>query len=74
MLMLKIKQLREEKGISVRQLSEETGIRWNTLSDMEKGIAKHWPPEHLNTLMGFFGIRDISDLIEYVEDEKTTEA
>ena len=43
MLRLKIKELREEKAISVRQLSEETGIRWNTLNDMEKGTAKHWP-------------------------------
>lgn len=71
MLRLKIMKLREGKGISVRQLSEETGIRWNTLNDMEKGTAKHWPPEHLNTLMRYFGLRDVTELIEYVNEEAT---
>lgn len=71
MLRLKIMKLREGKGISVRQLSEETGIRWNTLNDMEKGTAKHWPPEHLNTLMRYFELRDVSELIEYVNEEAT---
>lgn len=69
MIALKIKQLREQKGISVRQLSEDTGIRWNTLSDMEKGTAKHWPPEHLETLLRYFELKEISDLIEYVPNE-----
>ncbi|PAD73928.1 helix-turn-helix domain-containing protein [Paenibacillus campinasensis] len=71
MLRLKIKELREEKGISVRQLSEDTAIRWNTLNDMEKGKAKHWPPEHLNTLMQYFGLTDVAALIEYVPEQAT---
>lgn len=73
MIRLKIKQLREEKGISVRQLSEETGIRWNTLSDMEKGTAKHWPPEHLEAIMNYFGLQKISELIEYVPEKSISE-
>lgn len=68
MLRLKIKELRESKGLSVRQLSEATGIRWNTLNDMEKNIAKHWPPEHLNKLMDFFDLKEISQLIEYLAE------
>lgn len=73
MLRLKIMKLRESKGISVRQLSEETGIRWNTLNDMEKGTAKHWPPEHLNTLMQYFGLTDVTALIEYVDEKAAKE-
>ncbi|GIO33719.1 hypothetical protein J2TS6_48600 [Paenibacillus albilobatus] len=72
MLRLKIKELRQGKELSVRQLSEETGIRWNTLNDMEKGTAKHWPPEHLNTLMQYFELKDVSELIEYVDEKATT--
>jgi DNA-binding Xre family transcriptional regulator len=73
MLRLKIKQLREKEDMSVSQLSEATGIRWNTLSDMEKNAAKHWPPEHLETLLKFFNLTHISELIEYTKDEEDTE-
>lgn len=68
MLRLKIQELRELGNLSVRQLSEATGIRWNTLSDMEKNTAKHWPPDHLDKLMGFFELNDISLLIEYEKE------
>ncbi|MRN52014.1 helix-turn-helix domain-containing protein [Paenibacillus monticola] len=68
MLRLKIQELRELGNLSVRQLSEATGIRWNTLSDMERNIAKHWPPEHLDKLMSFFKLNEISQLIEYEEE------
>ncbi|CAH1058829.1 helix-turn-helix domain-containing protein [Paenibacillus pseudetheri] len=68
MLRLKIKELRELEKLSVRQLSETTNIRWNTLSDMEKNTAKHWPPEHLETLMKYFKLKHIDQLIEYVEE------
>ncbi|MEK4355220.1 helix-turn-helix transcriptional regulator [Paenibacillus sp. FSL R5-0475] len=68
MLKLKIRELRELEKLSVRQLSEATGIRWNTLSDMEKNTAKHWPPEHLETLMKYFNLKQIDQLIEYEEE------
>jgi transcriptional regulator with XRE-family HTH domain len=72
MLRLKIQELREAEKLSVRQLSEATSIRWNTLSDMEKNTAKHWPPEHLETLLKFFNLTHISELIEYTKDEEDT--
>ncbi|WP_340394941.1 helix-turn-helix transcriptional regulator [Paenibacillus sp. FSL E2-0177] len=73
MLRLKIQELREAEKLSVRQLSEATSIRWNTLSDMEKNTAKHWPLEHLETLLKFFNLTHISELIEYTKDEEDTE-
>ncbi|OME03358.1 hypothetical protein BSK54_07850 [Paenibacillus odorifer] len=68
MLRLKIQELREAEKLSVRQLSEATSIRWNTLSDMEKNTAKHWPPEHLETLMKFFKLKQIDQLIDYEKE------
>ncbi|AKG36070.1 helix-turn-helix domain-containing protein [Paenibacillus durus] len=65
MIRLRIEELRNAEGLSVRQVSKATGIRWNTLSDMENGTAKHWPPEHLEKLMIFFKLNQIGELIEY---------
>lgn len=71
MLRLKLEELRGKQ--SLRQISEVTGIRWNTLSDMEKNIAKHWPPEHLEKLMKYFNLTRIDQLIEYEVEEEPGE-
>lgn len=37
---LKIKEIREERGISLRELSEETGIERHRLGEIEKDVDK----------------------------------
>lgn len=37
---LKIKQIREEMGISIRDLSEETGIERHRLAEIEEDVDK----------------------------------
>ncbi len=37
---LKIKEVREKKGISINELSEETGIERHRLSEIEKDVDK----------------------------------
>ena len=71
-LKLKLNELMDAKGINTRQLSEQTGIRWNTVDDMAKNKAKHWSIENLEKIYKAFGLENVSDLIEYVDDKKTT--
>lgn len=54
-IMNRIKELRQEKGLTLRQLSEKTGIRDNTISQYETG--KRYPKEiNLLKLADFFGV------------------
>ena len=39
-VMLKIKETREEMGISIRELSEETGIERHRLAEIEEDVDK----------------------------------
>lgn len=53
--MNRIKELRQEKGLTLRQLSEKTGIRDNTISQYETG--KRRPKEiNLYKLADFFDV------------------
>ncbi|TMV49333.1 helix-turn-helix transcriptional regulator [Paenibacillus mesophilus] len=68
MLRLKLDQLLYEKRVNANQLSKMTGIRYPTILDMEKNTSKAWSPENLNKIMIALELRDIRELIEYVED------
>ncbi|ALA12436.1 transcriptional regulator [Paenibacillus phage Harrison] len=75
MLLLKINQIMDEKRLNTRQLSKMTGIRWNTINDMSENKSKHWSPDNLNKIYKALGLKSVSELFEYVEDdEKATEA
>jgi putative transcriptional regulator len=73
MLRLKLDKLLVEKRWSKRQLSEATGIRWNTIDDMEKNTAKHWSPENLEKIMVALNLDDVTELIEYVNEERESQ-
>ncbi|WP_135553178.1 helix-turn-helix domain-containing protein [Paenibacillus cymbidii] len=49
-----------------------TGIRYPTVLDMENNVSKAWSPENLNKIMAALELRDIGELIEYVEDNKSS--
>ncbi|MCY9540708.1 helix-turn-helix transcriptional regulator [Paenibacillus alvei] len=73
MLILKIEEIMKEKNLNTSKLSEMTGIRWNTVNDMVKNTAKHWVPENLEKIMDALDIKNISELIERVNDEELRE-
>ncbi|MCY7485428.1 helix-turn-helix transcriptional regulator [Paenibacillus alvei] len=70
MLILKIEEIMKEKNLNTRKLSEMTGIRWNTVDDMVKNKSKQWSPENLEKIMDALEIKNISGLIERVNDEE----
>ncbi|WP_342480000.1 helix-turn-helix transcriptional regulator [Paenibacillus sp. FSL L8-0340] len=65
---LKLEKVMYDKRINTKQLGELTGIRWNTVNDMVKNESKHWSVENLNRIMAALELKDISELIEYVEE------
>ncbi|WP_438497211.1 helix-turn-helix domain-containing protein [Paenibacillus sp. IHBB 3054] len=65
---LKLEKVMYDKRINTKQLSELTDIRWNTVKDMVKNESKHWSVENLNRIMAALELKDISELIEYVEE------
>ncbi|WP_170220306.1 helix-turn-helix domain-containing protein [Paenibacillus anaericanus] len=74
MLKLKLREVMFEKRWNARQLSEATGIRWNSIDDMMENRSKRWSVENLEKIMEVLGIESVNDLIEYIDDKKTTEA
>lgn len=71
MIRLKIKELREKRGIkSTRQLSEMTGIRWNTVDDMEQNKSKTWSPDNLEKIMIALEVVDANEIIEYKKEQE----
>lgn len=66
MLRLRLNEIMVVKRINTRQLSAMTGIRWNTVDDMAKNVARHWLPENLERIMIALEIEHIEELIEFV--------
>ncbi|SFE11714.1 putative transcriptional regulator [Paenibacillus algorifonticola] len=65
MFKLKLDKVMAERGLNAKQVSELTGIRWNTVKDMEKNVAKHWSLENLEKIMVALELKDANELIEY---------
>lgn len=74
MLRLKLDFLLFERKMTAKQLSQLTGIRYPTVLDMADNKSKAWSPENLGKIYKALGLESVADLIEYVEDEETTEA
>ncbi|WP_028562266.1 helix-turn-helix domain-containing protein [Paenibacillus pinihumi] len=68
MFRLKLDTIMEERGLNAKQLSDLTGIRWNTVKDMEKNESRHWSPDNLNKIMIALELKNVEDLIEYVDE------
>ena len=71
----KLKELREDKGLSQQALAEQIGVHYRTLQNWENGKT-HIKPEKAEQLASFFnvpvvhllGYDDIGDLITDTED------
>lgn len=67
MIIIKLKELMESKGIGQRELSRLTGIRQSTIGDYVNNKAKHISIENLDILCKYFKCRS-EDIVFYIED------
>ncbi|EDL65005.1 helix-turn-helix domain-containing protein [Bacillus sp. SG-1] len=65
MLKLRLKELYKEKGVTQREVSEDLGIRQGTLSGLANNARSSWDIDILLSLLIYFEIKDIRELIEY---------
>jgi len=70
MLRLRLREVMFEKRWNARQLSEATGIRWNSINDLMENQTKRWPVENLEKIMAVLEIKDVTELIEFVEEHE----
>lgn len=69
MIVIKLAALLEQRGISHREAARQSGIRHPTISEMCANKSKSFPKENLDALCKTFDCK-LSDIIEYVHDEK----
>lgn len=65
---LKVKETLEKNKISQKKLAEISGIRESTISDIVRGTRTVINFEHLTKIALALEIKDIRDLIDFVEE------
>lgn len=73
MLRLRLREVMFDKRWNARQLSDATGIRWNSIDDMMENRSKRWTVENLEKIMEVLELKDVSELIEYVDEKAAKE-
>lgn len=66
------KSHRERRKITLRDLAKETDIPQSVLIKYNSQSVRRYDTETLNKLCQYFGVKDIGELLEYVEDTKTS--
>ena len=62
-------ELRRDKGVSVNQVATDTGLSYNTLQRLRSGPMERVYLATLETLMRYFDLDELTDLIEYIPNE-----
>jgi putative transcriptional regulator len=65
---VKIKELLEKEGISLRQLGERADIRHAALSELSNKKRKFIYIEHIERMVNEFNIEDIREIIDLEDD------
>ncbi|OME55096.1 helix-turn-helix domain-containing protein [Paenibacillus odorifer] len=74
MIRIKLQKIIDERGITQKQLSELSKLRPTTISELCNNIRTSINREHLEKVMIALDIKEISEVIEYIEDKGTTSA
>lgn len=74
MIRIKLQKIIDERGITQKQLSELSKLRPTTISELCNNIRTSINREHLEKVMIALDIKEISEVIEYIEDNGTTSA
>ncbi|MEC0168630.1 helix-turn-helix transcriptional regulator [Paenibacillus graminis] len=68
MIRIKLQEVLDERGMNQKQLSELSKLRPTTISELCNNIRTSINREHLEKVMVALGIKDISEIIEYIEE------
>lgn len=71
MIRIKLQEIINERGITQKQLSEITKLRPTTISELCNNLRTSINREHLEKVMIALGIKDMSEIIEYIENKET---
>jgi transcriptional regulator with XRE-family HTH domain len=74
MIRIKLQKIIDERGITQKQLSELSKLRPTTISELCNNIRTSINREHLEKVMIALDIKEISEVIEYIEDKGTSSA
>ena len=72
MVQLKVREVAEQKGISMRKLVRESGIAYNTLRTIYRDPYRQVTTTTLDKLACALGV-PVTELLESVPDEPSTE-
>ncbi|OZQ66039.1 transcriptional regulator [Paenibacillus sp. VTT E-133280] len=72
MIRIKLQKIIDERGITQKQLSEFSKLRPTTISELCNNLRTSINREHLEKVMIALGIKEISEIIEYIEDKETS--
>lgn len=62
------KAYRERRSLPIRVIAAETGLALGTVHRISKGSMERVYISTLDTLCAYFGVKAISDVLEYVPD------
>lgn len=67
-ILLGEKRMREKRNIPLTEIAENTGISYPTLLAWANNQVTRYDVPVINALAKYFGIKDINELLEYVEE------
>ncbi|WP_199478329.1 helix-turn-helix domain-containing protein [Peribacillus saganii] len=70
-VVVKIRALLEDRGLSLRELSRLTDIRHATLSELQNGKRENINFGHIERIAEALHITDIRDIIDLIHNEET---
>ncbi|CAM4304340.1 helix-turn-helix domain-containing protein [Jeotgalicoccus halotolerans] len=71
MIRVKLLELYEKHDVTQKHVSQVTEIRESTLSGIARNTKAHLNVEILDRLCEYFDVKDISEILEYIPNEKT---
>ncbi|AGK55911.1 helix-turn-helix domain-containing protein [Bacillus sp. 1NLA3E] len=69
-VVVKIRELTEQRGISVRELSRQTDIRHATLSELANDKRQNINFHHIEKIADALDINDIRKIIDFDKEER----
>lgn len=69
-ILLGEKSMREKRRIPLTEIAGETGISYPTLLSWSKNMVTRYDVPVIEALARYFQIKDIGELLEYVEETK----
>lgn len=69
----RLKEFRERRNLPIRTIAEETGLSQGAILRVKNVTMERISLSTLEALCRYFSVKSLSDLIEYVPDEKRKE-